>query len=195
MIKEKENTFLKEYSYIKDEKLKEDIKYLVGELPDYFFEIAASSTGKFHPKYTLGEGGLIRHTKAAVRIAYELLSNPLIGGKYNDHEKDLIIMSLILHDGLKLGRERGKWTKVEHPLLACDFIKDNIDNLNMSDSDIEFMCEVISSHMGIWNKDFDGNEVLPIPKNKYQNFVHMCDFLASRKAILFEFNDENNIID
>lgn len=34
----------------------------------------------------------------------------------------------------------------------------------MSDEDIEFICNVISSHMGAWNKDFDGNEVLPIPK-------------------------------
>jgi dTMP kinase len=37
-------------------------------------------------------------------------------------------------------------------------------------------------------------EVLEKPKNKYQNFVHMCDYLASRKAILFEFDSDNNII-
>lgn len=195
MIKEKERVFLEEFNYIKDDKLREDIKYLVGELPDYFFEIAASSTGKYHPKYTLGVGGLVRHTKAAVRIAYELLNNPLIGGKYTDREKDLMIISLIIHDGLKLGKEKSKWTKVEHPLLAAQFVEEHMDNLNMSDEDIEFMSEVISSHMGPWNKDFDGNEVLPIPKNKYQNFVHMCDFLASRKSILFEFDEEDNIKD
>lgn len=191
---DKINTFKVEYSYIKDENLEEDIKTLVGRLPDYFFEIAASSTGKYHPKYTLGDGGLVRHTKAAVRIAKELLDNPVIGDKYTSREKDLMIMSLIIHDGLKLGKERSKWTKVEHPLLAGEFIEENMDSLLMEDEDIEFMKEVIASHMGSWNKDFDGNEVLPVPKNKYQSFVHMCDFLASRKAVLFEFDENDNIV-
>lgn len=192
--KVKEDTFMLEYSYIKNNDYKEDIKFLVRNLPDYFFEVPASSTGKYHPKYTLGDGGLVRHTKAAVRLAYELLNDPVIGDKYTDREKDLMIMSLIIHDGLKSGREKSKYTKVEHPLLACDYIEENMDNLNMSDEDIEFMCNVISSHMGPWNKDFDGNEVLPVPKNKYQNFVHMCDYLASRKAVLFEFDDNDNIV-
>ena len=190
----KEDTFKIEYSYIKDNDYVKDIKFLVKNLPDYFFEVPASSTGKYHPKYTLGDGGLVRHTKAAVRIAYELLNDPIIGDKYTDREKDLMIMSLIIHDGLKSGRQKSKYTKIEHPLLACDYIQENMDNLNMSDEDIEFMCDVISSHMGSWNKDFDGNEVLPVPKNKYQNFVHMCDYLASRKAILFDFDDNGNVV-
>ena len=36
--------FKKEYSYIKDINIKKDLKYLVSILPDYFFEIPASST-------------------------------------------------------------------------------------------------------------------------------------------------------
>ena len=64
----------------------------------------------------------------------------------------------------------------------------------MSDENLNFLCDVIASHMGVWNKDFDGNEVLPIPKTKYQNFVHMCDYLASRKSIILEFDEDNNII-
>ena len=190
----REELFKDELSYIKDSKLRKSLVKIINELPDYWLEVAASSTGKYHPKYTLGDGGLVRHTKAAVRLAYELLNDPVIGDKYTDREKDLMIMSLIIHDGLKSGREKSKYTKVEHPLLACDYIEENMDNLNMSDEDIEFMCNVISSHMGPWNKDFDGNEVLPVPKNKYQNFVHMCDYLASRKAVLFEFDDNDNIV-
>lgn len=188
------SVFNEEYKYIRNEEYIEDIKFLVGNLPDYFFEVPASSTGKYHPKYTLGDKGLVRHTKAAVRLAYELLSNPIIGGKYTAREKDLMLMSLLIHDGLKSGIEKSKYTKVEHPLLACDFIKDNMDNLSMEDEDIEFMCDVIASHMGPWNKDFNGNEVLPVPKTKHQNFVHMCDYLASRKAVLFEFDSNNNIV-
>lgn len=47
--------------------------------------------------------------------------------------------------------------------------------------------------MGPWTTDYQGNEILEKPKTKYQNFVHMCDYLASRKAILFNFDEENNI--
>ena len=72
-------------------------------LPDYFYEIPASSTGKYHPDFSLGEGGLVRHVKVAVRLAKELLDNPCIGDKYTNNEKDIMIFTLILHDGLKSG--------------------------------------------------------------------------------------------
>ena len=187
--------FEHELKYIKNDVFKKDISYLIDGLPDYFFEVPASSTGKYHPKYATGDGGLLRHTKAAVRIAHELLSDPLIGDKYTEDEKELMLMALMIHDGLKSGKEKSKYTKVEHPLLASNYVKENRANLGMKDEQIEFMCRVIESHMGIWNKDFDGNEVLPIPKDKYQNFVHMCDYLASRKVILLEFDEDNNIIE
>ena len=48
--------------------------------------------------------------------------------------------------------------------------------------------------MGQWNVDYNGNEVLPKPHNKYQRFVHMCDFLASKKFLEVEFDENNNII-
>ena len=191
----KVEVFKKEFSYIKNESYATDAKYLVDSLPDYFFEVPASSTGKYHPKYALNKGGVVRHTKSAVRMAYELLANPLIGGKYTDREKDLMIIALILHDGLKSGKEKSEYTKIEHPLYISQHIKDNKDNLSMNDEDVDFICNVIESHMGSWNKDFDGNEVLPIPKTKYQTFVHMCDYLASRKFINVEFDSNNNIID
>ena len=37
-------------------------------------------------------------------------------------------------------------------------------------------------------------EILPKPKDKYQNFVHMCDYLASRKFLDIKFED-NEIIE
>ena len=179
--------FDKEYSYIKDNKIREDLKYLVSNLPDYFFEIEASSTGKYHPKFASGKNGLVRHTKVAVRIAYELMGNPALNN-FTNREKDLMIMALVLHDGFKCGNPKERYTRVDHPLLASSFIKEHKDRLSLSDEDIELVTSVISSHMGNWNVDYNGNEVLPKPKNKYQRFVHMCDYLASRKVINVEFN-------
>ena len=64
--------FEKEISYIKDDNKKEDIKKLINKLPDYFFLIPASSTGKYHPKFASTKNGLVKHTKVAVRIAKDL---------------------------------------------------------------------------------------------------------------------------
>ena len=190
-----DNTLEKELNFIKNSSFKNDAMYLIDALPDYFFEVAAASTGKYHPKYAQGTGGLVRHTKSAVRIAYELLEDPAIGNKYTQDEKDLMIISLMLHDGLKLGKEQSKYTKFDHPLLVGDFIKENKANLNFTDEEISFLSDAIASHMGPWTKDYDGNEVLPYPKTKYQNFVHMCDYLSSKKFLNVEFDDNNNIVE
>lgn len=184
--------FTKEYTYIQNEKYREDLKKLVNLLPDYFFIVPASSTGKYHPEFSLGDSGLVRHTKAAVRIAYELFKNNVIGSQFSSQQKDLMLMALVLHDGLKSGLEKQKYTQVDHPLLVSNYIKENKGQLTLTDEEVRFICEAIESHMGEWNKDFNDIEVLPLPKNKYQKFVHMCDFLASRKFLNIKF--ENNDI-
>ena len=90
----KHEVFLKEINYIKNVDYRKNVKIFLDLLPDYFYEVAASSTGKYHPKGSLGSGGLVRHTKVAVRIAHELLNNQIIGSKFDDREKDLIIIAL-----------------------------------------------------------------------------------------------------
>ena len=178
---EKKDYFKKELSYINKKNIKDSCETMIGLLPDYFFQIPASSTGKYHPKFTLGDGGLVRHVKVAVLIAKDLLSDPSIGDKYSDDEKDLMLMALILHDGLKSGLTHNRYTQVDHPTLIKNYIIDNKDKLKLSADELKFVGKVIESHMGPWNTDYNGNEVLPKPKTKYENFVHMCDYLASRK--------------
>lgn len=186
-LMEKIEYFNKEYSYIKDNKKREDVKYLVNKLPDYFFEIPASSTGKYHPSFASSENGLVKHTKVAVRIAKELLDNPGLNN-FKDNEKDIIIMAIILHDGCKSGIVKENYTRFDHPLIVSQFIKENRSSLSLNDEEMELLIRVISSHMGIWNKDYNGNEILPIPKDKYQRFVHMCDYLSSKKFLDVKFD-------
>ena len=184
---EKIDYFNKEYEYIKNDKKKNDIKHLVSKLPDYFFEIPASSTGKYHPDFASTSHGLVKHTKVAVRIAKELLDNPGLNN-FTDDEKDIIIMALILHDGCKSGMVKEKYTRFDHPLIICDLINENRSKLSLNDDEVDLLTRIISSHMGIWNKDYNGNEVLPIPKDKYQRFVHLCDYLSSKKFIDVKFD-------
>ena len=185
--------FIEELDYIKDKSYKKALLNIINMLPEYFFHEAASSTGKYHPDYALGEGGLLRHSKAAMRIGYELLVNPSIGDKYTSREKDLMLMSLLVHDGLKRGINAEKYTRFDHPIIMADFIVDNYKEIGLSKEDAKFMGDVIKTHMGPWTTDYNGEEVLEKPKNKYQNFVHMCDFLASRKCLLVPFDENNNI--
>ena len=185
--------FVEELDYIRDDTLKKALLNLINMLPEYFFHEAASSSGKYHPDYALGEGGLMRHSKAAMRIGYELLENPSIGDKYTSHEKDLMLMSLLVHDGLKRGLNAEAHTRFDHPILMADFITDNYKKIGVSKEDAKFMSDVIKTHMGPWTTDYNGNEILEKPKTKYQNFVHMCDYLASRKCLLVPFDKNSKI--
>ena len=187
------NEFENELKYIKDIRIKNSLKTMIDKLPDYFYEVPASSTGKYHPNYALNKGGLVRHTKAAVRIARELLNNPSLNDFTSD-EEDLIIMALTLHDGLKSGLVKSEYTLFEHPLLMSNYIKENKKELELNDDQIEFVTSVIETHMGPWTKNYKGEEVLSPPKTKEQKFVHMCDYLASRKFLEVNFDKDDNII-
>jgi len=188
----KSDIFRTEIGYIKDTNYQKNAEVLVNLLPDYFFEVPASSTGKYHPEYTQGNGGLLRHSKAAMRIGHELLSDPAIGSKYSEKEKDLMLIALMVHDGLKHGVPKEQYVRFDHPILAANFIKDNQSKTTFDDAEIKFMMDTVSSHMGPFNTNQYSDVVLPVPQNKYQKFVHMCDLLASKKFLDIKF--ENNEI-
>ncbi len=186
------NIFNNELNYIHDNNIKSSLITILDLLPSYFYEIPASSTGKYHPEFTTGSGGLVRHTKAAVAIAIELFNDSSLNN-FTDKEKDLIIFSLIIHDGLKCGIEKNEYTCFDHPILISNFVRDNKNKLLLTDEEINFICECVETHMGPWTKDYQGNEVLKAPQNKHQRFVHMCDYLASRKFLNIKF-DGNDIV-
>jgi hypothetical protein len=182
--------FVNELKYIQNDNIRKFTEKAIESLPEYFFEVAASSTGKYHPSYALGKGGLVRHTKAAVRIAIDLFRLEMF--KYTEDEKDLIIASLILHDGMKHGNEGSQYTITEHPLVMKFALESNEDlqqSRYITDDYFQLICGNVASHMGQWSKDYKtGVDVLPKPKTKMQNFVHICDYLASRKSLEMNFD-------
>lgn len=194
-VQDKTKIFDQEINYINNPRYKENIKTLINLLPDYFFSVPASSTGKYHPNFALGDGGLVRHTKVAVRIAKEMFNDESISGAYTNNEKDLMIMALMLHDGLKSGLKKSEYTNFDHPILVSNYIKENKDKLTLKENEIKFLCSVIESHMGPWNTNNYSNVILPKPSTSHQRFVHMCDYLASRKFLDVKFDKDNNIED
>ena len=186
----KAEVFEYELSFIKNLQIKEFTIKALEILPDYFFEVAASSSGKYHPSYALGKGGLVRHTKAAVRIAIELFRCEAVTGHFSDDVKDIIISALVLHDGAKHGLNGSRYTVTEHPKVVVELIKSNSDTYKNLDKKIfNQIMDGIATHMGAWNTDFKTKkEVLDKPKTEVQNFIHLCDYLASRKCLEFNFN-------
>lgn len=183
--------FKTELDYIKDSQIRNFTEKTILLLPDYFFSMAASTSGKYHPKFSLGDGGLVRHTKVAVRIAVDIISLEMM--KYSDLEKDIIITSLLLHDGMKCG-ENGTGTALLHPTIMSDFMRHNVELNTLIDGEIlEKIASCISSHMGEWAYDYKDkykkNQLMPKPKGKLQSIVHLSDYLASRKYLSeFDFD-------
>lgn len=193
--------FKKELEFIEYKPLKIFAEWGLKQLPDYFYEVAASSTSKYHPSYALGEGGLVRHTIAAVRIAEELFRNDTVQN-FTNIEKDIIRVSLLLHDGVKHGLEGSEYVVSTHPLEVVKYLEDRyweVPEEELPDEVIEIMEDgpwdeisyCIKSHMGQWNTDYKtGEEILPKPESVLQSFVHLCDYLASRKCLEFNFDVE-----
>ncbi len=184
--------FNTELSYIEDIEVRTFTEKALKRIPEYFFHVAASSTGKYHPSYALGSGGLARHTKALVEFAHTLLELEHNRIKFNEQERSIIVAAGILHDSYKHGIVESKYTVAEHPRIAAEQI------LTFADNDEEkIIAQLISSailpHMGQWNTDYKTkSEILPKPKTDIEKFIHECDYLASRKFITVEFGEYYN---
>ena len=186
--------FANQIALIQDAVLRKLVSDFLDEcVPDYFATIPASSSGKYHPDYSLGIGGLVRHTKAAVLIAKDLLELQQNNLLYTTSH-DIIIASLIIHDTFKHGYSENH-TLFEHPLIAAHHfysfalgrLADDADDYK---DDVKRIADCVSSHMGEWNVDASSGDVLPVPKTDEQKFVHQCDYLASRRHISVGVYDE-----
>ena len=131
----------------------------------------------------------MRHTKAAVRFAIELFQNESLNNFTSD-EKDLIIMALTLHDGLKSGLTKSEYTVFEHPNLIAEVIREwKGKTQHITDNQLEIIARCCESHMGQWNTNKRSSIILNKPNDNMTAIVHLADYLASRKNITIEFND------
>lgn len=168
-----------ELNLIKDKNIKHFNESALKLLPDYFWTISASSTAKYHPKYALGEGGLVKHTQCAVRIAESLFQIV----NFSNEEQDIIISALLLHDGCKKGLTESQYVKHDHPEIIIEFLLMNKLDEFISIKQFELLSNCIRKHMGKWNTNNYDKTVLLVPQTKIERFVHMCDYLASRKFL------------
>lgn len=183
-----------ELSYIEGDLYKEIFLRALQFTPEYFWAVPASTSGRYHPKTSLGEGGLVRHTKSAFRVAQELFGHPLYGEMFTPGERDEIRIAICLHDMCKQGTEdNGEGYVAEHPILVREALcpwKDGNDSPEGMKEAWSNISDMIDTHMCVWATRKDGTRYADDPSTKGQLFVHMCDYLASRRGIEMEALEE-----
>lgn len=186
--------FSKEIESIVDDDLKALAIEIIGGADDYFFTIPASSSGKFHPAFSLGEGGLVRHTKCVVYMAKCLCESFDI----DEYKRDMLIVAALAHDVKKQGDDPNGlgYTVHEHPLLAARYVCEVYfaSDIVIPNGVVSLIADMISSHMGKWGADpkFIGDKTpLAMPQTECEKILQAADYLASRKEILnFDFGDD-----
>ena len=189
---EKVALFQKEIDYLNGEDFKEFVKQALILLPNYFFEVPASSSGKFHSALESGFGGLVYHAKAVAKIANYLVNLQQYKIKLSDIERNCVITAGILHDCIKHSWENKTGFSVhEHPVLAGEFVKTDERLQGILSDEIRIIIgDAISSHSGEWTTSKRSKTVLPSPQNLVQELVHLSDYIASRSDIHILFEDD-----
>ena len=53
---------------------------------------------------------------------------------------------------------------------------------------VDIVADLIETHSGQWNKDREGNVVMRKPTTDLAHFVHLCDYIASRRFIRYDMD-------
>lgn len=175
------NLFENELDLIHDTNVKDFAKEVIANADEYFFHVAASSSGKYHPTLSLGEGGLVRHTRLVVFFADSIAKSFMM----SQHDNDLIILASLAHDIKKQGNGNTHHTEKKHPIFAADYLEEIYNKYQyIYKEDLEKVQKAVRSHMGQWGVS-DG---LPAPDDEFSKCLQAADYCASRKQILqFDF--------
>lgn len=192
----KSQFFDHEIEFIQSEDLRSFVRfYFDCRVPAYFWTSGASSSGKFHPAMSQGEGGLVRHTKAVAWFCEELLRMSQ-WAYLTDERKDYARIACLLHDTAKYGiREFDKEKYSQHGRLAAERVADAWNDFfdawgNCCNYCPYELTHALISHMGQWTTDKEDRPFTPIDR-----LVHMADYVASRAfidipAITADYNDK-----
>jgi HD superfamily phosphohydrolase YqeK len=171
--------FTNEIALIKDETLRQVVNaYMNVGVPKYFYSVGASITGRFHPEFAKGEGGLVRHTKAVVKFAQELLRLSLYS-YMKDEYKDYVIAACIIHDTAKYGinEEPDRSLYADHAENAAKAFN-SFAQKYYGYQPSELLLNAVKAHMGQWTTNREDR-----PFTNIDRCVHLADYIASRSFI------------
>lgn len=142
---------------------------LSSEVPEYFWEVPASTSGYHHPSCT-GHRGLWAHTLMLSTVIGRLGDSYVEQGLLEPSDVDLAHAAAILHDQRKNGDPQNPSEKStsDHDLRMARVIRDSPLDDRVADA--------VASHMGAW---CDG----PAPETPLDDLVHTADMVASTASI------------
>lgn len=170
-----------EINLIIDSKIKEFTKHVLEKAPLYFWVVSSSSSGKYHPEQSNGEGGLVRHTKAVVYFAVKLCDVFNI----TNRAKDCAISACILHDILKYGDPQGKHTTKNHDYEGAMFVTKLAKEFGLDAEALNAIAGSIAWHMGRWT-DMTGRKIqktFPQDYSYVQMVTHLADVISSQRNV------------
>lgn len=151
------------------QKLVAFVTFFLMQVPESFFTAPASSSGKHHPNFAQGEGGLLRHTLATMEHASRYAD--FLG--LDEYERVLAVVAAMLHDTYK-GGTSDEWTHTvsDHGEIAADFIR-HYDFA--ADEGTDEIASAVEVHMGRWSR-------LPVYLEEMDDLcrcVALADYAAS----------------
>lgn len=174
--------FKDEILKIHNETWREGCLKMLENIPNYFWVVAASSSGKYHPACDLGTGGLVRHSTMVCKAGVDLLAAEIFV-EDNEVNQDKVRIACLFHDCMKQGNDCHGHTVFDHPIIGAQFIHDNLKDYVDSES-LDEICGAVATHMGKWTTSSrDPEIVLSKPETMFQKLVHTADYVASRKYI------------
>ena len=182
--------FNTEINRIESEDLRSFVRYYLDEYtPDYFWEIGASSSGKYHPAFSQGEGGLVRHTKAVCIFLEELLRMNTYASMQDEY-KDYARVACILHDTKKYGLTDFDKSEYDKHAVNASIAVNNAWVAFFGEPAPFLLTSAVRCHMGQWSTDKDDR-----PFTNIDRCVHMADYMASRSFIdIPQITEEYNAI-
>lgn len=187
--------FKQELALIKCPDIKKFTEAMLKKALPYFYSYASSSSGKYHPAQSNGEGGLVRHTKAAVYFANAFCRSFELEGR----EADLTISATILHDLCKYGIPGGKHTTPMHDKESADYVLalgkaylGSGEAGTFTADDLVVVCQGIAHHMGPWTKH-NKKKVFPDEYTKSEMVVHIADMASTQKEVGISYLSEPTV--
>jgi len=158
--------------------------------PPYFWTIPASQRGH-HPQVCQGEGGLVRHTKLAVRFGHSFMEMwPPPHRIKIDTAQDEVIAALLLHDMFKRGAVEDetvtfgshKVAVARHGIYCASRLQwlweDDEDWGNILPTErAQRIIAAVRDHMGRWT----AGVVLMNWEDIVRYTTHLADYAASRR--------------
>ena len=166
---------------IRNRALRDAVREELSHAPAWFWDAPSSSTGKYHPDYANGPGGLCRHIKFVCYLVAEFARC------LEQLNVDILIAAALLHDLYKFGGgseiENTDCSRKQyraHGAIAADVLMGRLVKKYDKSyaSEWKVMCEAIRMHMG----RFEGHDVTSDP---YAMALSIADITASRKEIVY----------